>query len=149
MFVQMTSKPGRVYNKCWLNDARIAQAFAIVVNRKSRIEFSVDFMITVTIFNALKLFIMLWVLITDKSEYLVILGDAAASFLQRPDPCTAGQCLLDKDVQLYKLGHQADLDPKTPVWVTMQDRLSGVWQPKRLRFFTSLPEDRQNSFVLL
>jgi hypothetical protein len=148
-FLQLTSRPDRSYNTSWPNDVRIAQAFATVVDRKSRIELSLDFMITVIVFNALKLLIMLWILFTDKSEYLVTLGDAAASFLQRPDPCTTGQCMLDKEAHLYRLGHQADLEPETSMWMAMQDRLAGIWQPKKMRYSVSLPVDRQNIFVIL
>jgi hypothetical protein len=148
-FVNNTLEQGQAKNASWPDDARIAQAFATVLNRQSRIELGLDFMVIVIVFNALKLCVMLWVLFTDRSEYLVTLGDAVASFLQQPDPYTAGQCMLDKDAHLYKVGQQRELDPQTSAWVTMQDRLSGTWQPKRLRYSVSLPEDRQNFFVLL
>ncbi|KAF2846144.1 hypothetical protein T440DRAFT_542799 [Plenodomus tracheiphilus IPT5] len=63
-------------------------------------------MIVVISFNLFKLLIMLWILFTDKSDYLVMLGDAAASFLERPDPFTLKECMLGKDEILRKRGHR-------------------------------------------
>jgi hypothetical protein len=148
-FLNKTSEPDRSYNKSWPLDAHITQAFATIVNGKSRIELSIDFMIIVIVFNALKLSVMLWVLFTDRSEYLVTLGDAAASFLQTPDPSTAEQCMLDKDVHLYRSERGVGLDPETSAWAAMQNRMSGVWQPTKRRYLRSLSRGRQDFFVLL
>jgi hypothetical protein len=146
-FVNLTSEPDRARNPNWPEDARIAQTLATVLTRQNRIQLSLDFMAIVIGFNALKLLVMLWVLFTDRSEYLVTIGDAAASFLRNPDHFTAEQCMLDRDIQVYRTGHQGALDPETSSWATMQERLSGVWQPTKLRYSASLPEDRQKFFA--
>jgi hypothetical protein len=148
-FVYRASYSDQAFNGSWPDDARIAQAFATVVNRQNRIELSVDFMVTVIGFNLLKLLVMLWVLFTDRSEYLVTIGDAAASFLKSPDHCTANQCMLDKDTHIYRVGQQEALVSQTSAKATMQERLSGVWQPTGLRYSASLSNDRQNFFLLL
>jgi hypothetical protein len=148
-FLNKTSEPDRMHNTSWPVDARIAQAFATIVNGKSRIELSIDFMIIVIVFNALKLSVMLWVLFTDRSEYLVTLGDAVASFLEDPDLSTAEQCMLDKDVHIYKHRRRTGLDPEPPALANMQDRLLGAWQPTRRRYLRSLSKGRQDFFVLL
>ncbi|KAH5546448.1 hypothetical protein HBI25_216480 [Parastagonospora nodorum] len=83
-------------NQSWPNRARIAHACAFVVDRESRIKLSFEFLIAVIAFNVLKVVVMLWVLLTDRSEYLVTLGDAVV-FLQRPNAHTAAKCILDKE----------------------------------------------------
>jgi hypothetical protein len=149
LFVNRTSDSDQAFNGSWPDDARVAQAFATVVNRQNRIELSLDFMATVIGFNLLKLLVMIWVLFTDRSEYLVTIGDAAASFLRNPDHCTANQCMLDKDTHIYRVGQQEALISQSSAKVTMQERLSGVWQPTGLRYSASLSTDRQNFFLLL
>jgi hypothetical protein len=141
--------PDQAKNQSWPDDARIAQTIATVLDRKSRIQLIFDFLITVIACNTLKVLVMLWVLYTDRSKYLVTLGDAAASFPQRPDPHTIEDCMLDKEAHLYKLGLQAELEPPSSACATMHDRLSGIWQPKWLRYSVSLLEHRQNFFVIL
>lgn len=48
---------------------------------------------TVTIFNLLKGVLMLLVAISRGEKPILTIGDAVSSFLQRPDPHTAGMCL--------------------------------------------------------
>lgn len=136
-------------NEDWPENARISLTFSRIVHRKSRIQLSLDFMIIVISFNVFKLMIMVWVLVTDRSEYLVTIGDAAASFLARPDPCTLGQCILSKEGHLYKLGKRANIDFEAEDWEGFKLHLLGTWLPRRLRYSTSLSEDRQKFFVIL
>jgi hypothetical protein len=53
--------------------------------------------LVVILCNALKVICMFFASRTDRGEVLLTVGDAIASFLDRPDPHTAGQCLLSKD----------------------------------------------------
>lgn len=53
------------------------------IETPSRIQISLCFMIVVITFNFLKLVIILCVLLMDRSEYIVTLGDAVGSFLKR------------------------------------------------------------------
>lgn len=60
-------------------------------------------MIVVITFSLLKLLIMLGVLITDRSRYIITLGGAVSSFLSSPDPCSRGKCLLEDEKLLSQL----------------------------------------------
>jgi hypothetical protein len=133
----------------WPDDVRIAHAFSRIVDRKSKIVMSMDFMIVVMSFNLVKVAIMVWILVTDQSEYLVTLGDAVASFLERSDTCTIGQCMLGKEAHLFKRGQRTDLHPQADNWERFQQGVIGTWLPTRLRYSSSLPDDRQISLVIL
>ena len=61
----------------------------------SRIQISLPFMMVVIVFNGFKLMVMLSVLMTNRSQHLVTLGDITASFLERPDPNTEKSLLLE------------------------------------------------------
>ncbi|KAI4929197.1 hypothetical protein J4E86_011725 [Alternaria arbusti] len=80
----------------------------------SRVQISLYFLIIVAVFNLLKLSVMAYVLITDRSAYLVTLGDAAASFLEHPDPHTTGICALGREELLITLGHPSKRPFSTP-----------------------------------
>lgn len=61
------------------------------------VEFSMPIMITVVVFNTIKVFAMLWVLLRfDAEGILATVGDAVVSFLRIQDPHTRGMCLADK-----------------------------------------------------
>ena len=78
----------------------MSSCYTKILLDQSHVQLNVELMKVVVSFNLLKLAIMLWVLITDKSEYLVTLGDAAASLLERPDLCTVGKCIIGKGEHL-------------------------------------------------
>jgi hypothetical protein len=63
----------------------------------STVQISLYFLIVVVCFNSFKLIIMLSVLVTDRSAYLVTLGDAASSFLRRKDSYTDNMCILGRE----------------------------------------------------
>jgi hypothetical protein len=116
----------------------VAEAFSarITDGMSSRIQISLHFMLVVSIFNVLKLVIMFYILRTDRSIYLVTLGDAAASFLATPDPYTYTKCMLGKDEILSRLGVPPDhpiscMDEKED----FDARVSGVWLPRTTRYF--------------
>ncbi|KAI2488562.1 hypothetical protein Ptr902_02695 [Pyrenophora tritici-repentis] len=127
----------------WPYNARVAYGLSNISNVESRIQISQDFMIIVICFNFAKLVIILWVLIADKSEYLVTLGDAAASFLERPDSSTVGKCMLGKEEHLFQLGYRIAKNLDSQNQGRFQQRLLGAWLPDRLRHSASLSEDRQ------
>ncbi|KAF2637831.1 hypothetical protein P280DRAFT_520953 [Massarina eburnea CBS 473.64] len=116
----------------------------------SRVHISLYFMIVVVTFNFLKLLIMLWVLRTDRSAYLVTLGDAAASFLENPDPHTYTKCMLGKDEMLVRLGSL----PAHPVSSTEEKeeldlRCSGVWLPRTVRYFYPVDSTGKGAYTVL
>lgn len=116
----------------------VSEAFSkrITDGAPSRIQISFHFLLVVSIFNLIKLLVMLWVLQTDRSSYLVTLGDAAASFLETPDPCTYAKCMLGKDEVLVRLR----LPPDHPAILAdekkdLDIRAKGVWLPHATRYF--------------
>ena len=129
----------------------VGQAFAKVISPQSRIQISLYFMITVIVFNLLKLVIMLWVLFTDKHEYIVTQGDALATFLQRPDMTTRGKCTYGKDEMLYHLGRAPYILNREEKMIEdrFSDRLAGKWLPRERLYFDSITHDRQIFFALL
>lgn len=141
--------PQALTNATWPSSVRVTESFSRIIEPHSRILMSRDFMIVVVSFNALKLAIMVWVLMTDKSEYIVTLGDAVASFLSHSDPCTYNQCMLSKDEMLWTFGSRPYHIPEDEEMDKLQLRLNGVWLPSSLRYFVSLTADRQVFFALL
>lgn len=131
--------------------ARVKLAFAKIILPESRIQISLYFMVTVIAFNLLKLVIMLWVLFTDKRNYIVTLGDALATFLKHPDPVTRSKCIYGKEEMMYCLGH-------VPYYVKGEERLveeyfstrlAGTWLPRTRPYFTLISQDKQVFFALL
>lgn len=131
--------------------ANVEKAFAKIIPPMSRIQISLYFMVTVIAFNLLKLVIMLWVLFTDKHDYIITLGDASATFLKHPDPETCGKCTYGKEEMLYYLGHM-------PYYVKgdeglieeyFSDRLAGTWLSRTRPYFAFISQDRQVFFALL
>jgi hypothetical protein len=76
--------------------AHVTHAFAKNLDTASRIQMSLTFLIIVIVCNSVKLLTMLWVVMIERKDYLVTLGDGAASFLERPDPTTERMCILSK-----------------------------------------------------
>jgi hypothetical protein len=76
--------------------ALVHQAYVKRLDTASRIQLSLTFLIIVIVCNAVKLLTMLWVVFMEQKDYIVTLGDGAASFLERPDPTTERMCILSK-----------------------------------------------------
>jgi hypothetical protein len=134
----------------WPESAHVVRGIAKIVMPKSRLQISLTFMLVVVCFNLLKLCIMTWVLFTDRSAYLVTLGDALASFLEEPDLTTRNQCILSKEEMLFKLGHLPYLAPGSKDEIeTLSLRSQGMWLPRRREYFFVLGRDRQVFFSLL
>ena len=130
--------------------AHITHGIAKKVSPESRLQVSLALMLIVIAFNFFKLIIMTWVLYTDRSAYIVTLGDAAASFLERPDPTTQQQCMLGKEEMLFRLGHVPYLAPGSfREMESFSLRSQGTWLPQRRDNFFVLGRDRQIFFMLL
>jgi hypothetical protein len=76
--------------------AHIDLVFAQRLDTDSRIQLSLTFLIIVIVCNSIKLPTMLWVVFMERKNYLVTLGDGAASFLEHPDSTTERMCILSK-----------------------------------------------------
>ena len=102
----------------------------------STVQVSLYFLIVVASFNAVKFVVLLFVLLTDRSAYLVTLGDAASSFMERQDPHTVGKCLLGREELLTSIGrvpHSLDYSEKQTQ--ELYRRMKGVWLPRPRSLF--------------
>lgn len=129
--------------------AHVAYAFGQKTERVSRLEMSLVYLLIVIAFNTLKLAVMLWTLATDKHNYLVTLGDAVSSFLERKDAATMDRCTLNRDETLFALGfypygHLLDDELETTAL-----RIQGMWLPQEREYFAEVGWDRKAFYILL
>jgi len=123
--------------------AHIVDARALDVPTRSRIQLSLSFMIVVIICNAVKLAMMLWVLFLEKSNFIVTLGDGAATFLEYPDPNTRGLCVLSKDAVITMCGpNRKQLTKGDELDNILQDAY-GTWTKSYRAYSTALDRDRE------
>lgn len=59
-------------------------------------QFSLGILIAVIVMNSIKAGCMFWTLRRHREPTLITFGDALASFLDQPDRCSEGRCLLSK-----------------------------------------------------
>lgn len=87
-------------------ELHIVHAFSRYASATSRIQLSMYYMLVVIAANTYKLLIIANVLAMDheQSRYMVTVGDATASFLERPDPCTKVKCLLEDEKLSAEVG---------------------------------------------
>ncbi|KAF3033636.1 hypothetical protein E8E12_004489 [Didymella heteroderae] len=97
-------------------ELHVVHAFARHASSRSRIQLSSTYLLVVIVANVFKLLIMASVLVMDHghSKYIVTIGDAAASFLKDPDPCTEGKCLLEDEKLNAEVDHSTT-KPKADV----------------------------------
>ncbi|KAJ8113639.1 hypothetical protein OPT61_g4273 [Boeremia exigua] len=127
----------------------VAHAFAAPAQARSRVQLSLYFMIVVISVNVFKLFIMLSVLVTDRSSYIVTLGDAAASFLSNPDPVTEGKCLLEDEKLIHDNNITVEKQHKSPQNGQNPDLLTTRgWQSRTLSYFALIRNEQARCTVL-
>jgi hypothetical protein len=127
----------------------VRYGFGKRVTASSRIELSIMFMIIVITCNVTKAGAMLLTFLDRDSDYLVTIGDAAASFLDKPDPTTLGLCVLSKEDMLIKFGHGRSKAVLQYEAEELALRLDGRWQVRQKRYISSLSRNRQFSGSLL
>jgi hypothetical protein len=130
--------------------AHILHGFSTKLENQSRVQISLYFMIIVVTFNFFKLAIMTLVLVTDRNAYLVTIGDAAASFLKRPDTCTDGKSTLGKEELFVTLG----LQPLHPVSNAEEAkdlhlRSQGTWLPRPRPYLFSINRNGKVVYTML
>lgn len=110
----------------------------------SRIQISLYFMAIVVTANLLKLLVMAMVLLTDCSAYLVTLGDAASSFLERKDMTTTGKCIHGKEEMVISMGRRPLHPLSTAEEVEdLRNRASGIWSPRpRVKFVSVTRQEK-------
>jgi hypothetical protein len=123
--------------------AHVPVAFAKRLETASRIQLSLTFLIIVIVCNGVKLPTMLWVAFMERKDYLVTLGDGAASFLERPDLTTERLCILSKEEIIREV---AD----TPFRTRHDDQLSQLvtqsgkrWTKQFSTYSNALNRDRE------
>lgn len=85
-----------------VNERRISYCMVEEVKEKCKLSFSVGIMVVVIAANAAKSAIMILTFLRLKEPTLVTIGDAMASFLEVPDPTTAGLCLSTRNSTFKK-----------------------------------------------
>lgn len=122
---------------------RVVHGFTTKSGIPSRIQISLHFMLIVIAMNLCKLVIMLYVVFTDRSQYIVTLGDAAASFLRRPDPVTKGKCLLNNDTSPFVRRYAPVFDTLDVEAEYHPSRFpKNAWIPRPQRFNASIGVDK-------
>ncbi|PVI04090.1 hypothetical protein DM02DRAFT_519244 [Periconia macrospinosa] len=86
--------------------ARISQGYGVTSRSVDRLQLSLSFLVVVIVCNAIKLAVMLWVLCVEKSDFLVTIGDGAASFLEHRDFTTEKFCVFNKDAITAEVSHR-------------------------------------------
>ena len=134
------------YNRTKFGNASMAHIIdsrAEIVPTRSRIELSLRFMIIVIFCNAIKLGMMVWVLFREKRNFIVTLGDGAASFLESPDPTTEGLCTLSKDTIVTMVGPHSVKSVKGDALGEVMSDAYSVWNKRYHTYSSALDRDRE------
>jgi hypothetical protein len=149
--------------------AHVVLGYGKNVPTKSRIQLSRSFLIVVIVCNAVKLTIMLWALYMEKSDFIVTLGDGAASFLEHHDPTTEKFCVFSKDAVIAEVRHRlskqdgpqtlstdtsnvdsqfgsrpkAQAAPEPDQLEEIMLNLHGTWRDQKHLYSSALGKDRQ------
>jgi hypothetical protein len=98
----------------WGYDSNLyAYCLVEVVPEQCSIKFSLVIMLIVIAANTTKVAVMVIVFLKFRAPTLVTLGDAVASFLNDPDPTTAGMCMSTKK-DVFKVGQDLSTYPAKP-----------------------------------
>jgi hypothetical protein len=123
--------------------AHVSHVFAQRLDTASRIQLSLTFLVIVIICNSMKLFTMLWVVFMEQKDYIVTLGDGAASFLERPDPTTERMCILSKPAIVHEVSEapfKGRHDDQLSRLVTQSKR---GWTEQFTTYSSALNKDRE------
>ncbi|CAK4031371.1 Hypothetical predicted protein [Lecanosticta acicola] len=88
----------------WIvNGKKIEYCLSRLTPQHCTVQFSVQILAAVICMNAMKSICMFLALYRQKETTLVTIGDAVASYLERPDDLTAGRCLMErKDISSWR-----------------------------------------------
>jgi len=123
--------------------AHVTRAFATCVGTASRIQLSLTFMIIVIVCNTTKLITMIWIVSVERKDYIVTLGDGAASFLETPDPSTERLCVLSKPEivrEIKSLAPEERHDDQLSRLVTQSKQ---TWTKQSSTYSNALNRDRE------
>jgi hypothetical protein len=88
---------------------------------------------------------MVYVLFTKKSDYLVTVGDSAASFLECPDPSTERMCIMSRDeiIDVVSDEHCNGKVRHNDELAAMVQRSRRTWTKQYRNYTSALDRDRQ------
>jgi hypothetical protein len=134
---------GREANLSRPHQIHFSEGFTGDTGLTSRIQINLYFMVVVLVFNFFKVGVMLGTLIIDRSDYVVTLGDAVASFLERPEDLTEGKCTLETDNLFASYGSPEQMDEMTVIKGGISEQgMSGTWRPRPRRYCSSIGFDK-------
>lgn len=113
---------------------QMSQGYTTNSGRESSIQINLYFMIVVLVCNLLKIIVMVYTLMNHRSDPLVTLGDAAASFLERPEPLTEGKCTLYRQELFDSYNDATSLDEGAKAVANDHPRRDGKWRPKFCKY---------------
>lgn len=127
----------------------INEGITTTSGRAIRIQVNLFFMIVVIFFNIFKLIIMISALVMNRSDPLVTLGDAASSYLERPEPLTEGRCTLGTQelFSSYKDSRNIEDLGQSGVGDNPHNR-TDAWRPRLRRYCSSVGFDKAWSAVV-
>jgi hypothetical protein len=127
----------------------ISEGYTVDLGNNSRIQISLYFLLVVITFNFLKLIIMGGILIADRANYIVTIGDAAASFLEHPDSITKGRCTLNTDEMMASYEDMSRTADTSPLSLGIRGKYEAkAWQLRTRRYCSSIGFDKVWSSVL-
>ncbi|OAK98799.1 hypothetical protein IQ06DRAFT_23618 [Phaeosphaeriaceae sp. SRC1lsM3a] len=117
-------------------EIQMKEGYTFNTGRNSRVQIHLYFMIVVVVCNLFKLAVMIYTLMDHHSEPLVTLGDAAASFLQRPEVLTEGKCMLSTEELI------ACYDQSWTSEYSTTGEENDAWRPKVRKYCSSIGFDK-------
>lgn len=125
--------------------ANIVDSRVLEAPSRSRIQLSLKFLLVVIVCNAVKLATILWVLLVEKDDFVVMLGDGATSYLRRPDPTTEKFCVYSKDAIISTLdqSQREDAGGRHEQLDNVLLRANNSWKKHYHAYSSSLDRDRE------
>ncbi|KAF2496744.1 hypothetical protein BU16DRAFT_537894 [Lophium mytilinum] len=131
-------------------NVHVRHAFADKLPGTSSVQMSLYFLIVVIVCNIMKLTAMVLAYRSFSADYVVTLGDAVSSYLERPDPVTVGLCALDCEDLVRKFQPEKKMRKIQEYELEgIQERQGGVWQSRHRHYISALSRPRRLVGMLL
>jgi hypothetical protein len=128
--------------------AHVSHAFVEKIGAQpSKVQASLTFLIIVIVCNVVKLSTMLWVLFVEGKDYLVTLGDGAASFLEDQDETTERMCLLSKQIIAREVAAASFKHNDNLQRIVMDSQMT--WTHRTITYSNARNRDREVGTYLL
>jgi hypothetical protein len=108
-----------------VNGTRIEHCMSQTQRQHCKLQFSVNIMIAVLLCNLIKCATMFWVVWQQRDTTFITIGDAIASWLDRPDPSTAHRCI----ESVHTIAHKSYKQLRRPPQPMLReaDRVTRRW----------------------